>query len=160
MQKTHCTGPRFARPVLAALYARRNMKGLIPLIIALTCSMNSYSFEEFKGNPACDRNQREMNKCASKRFEHYDKILNDLYRQQISFLGNTTERANSLKQAQKAWIKFRDLDCAYKAGKRENSGSIWPLVHLSCLAARTKTRASELESYVACRENGCPTGSI
>ena len=136
------------------------MKRLLSLIIALTCSMNLYSLEEFKRYPGCDGNQREMNACASKRFKHYDKILNDLYKQQISFLGNTTETANSLRESQKAWIKFRDLDCAYDAGKQENSGTIWPLEHLSCLAERTRTRALELEEYVACRQNGCPRGSL
>ena len=128
------------------------------MLLAVMLSIKCLAIDEFKRNPSCDGSQREMSQCASKRLEFYDKTLNVLYNKQISFLGENTERANALKEAQKSWIKFRDLDCAYKAGKRENSGSMWLLTHLYCMGDKTRNRALELEAYVACRENGCPTG--
>jgi len=111
--------------------------------------------EEYQWADTCNRDQRSMNTCAGEMFKFYDQQLNALYSKQMKHL-QTSSRKTALKKSQRAWIEFRDLDCLYEAGKREDSGSIWPLIHNSCLADRTKTRVKELRAFVACRDNGCP----
>jgi uncharacterized protein YecT (DUF1311 family) len=125
------------------------------------------AIEEYVEEAYCKENQRTLNECASYRFHHYDKILNNLYSQQIHFLtkenldfkketGFKYDNAASLKVAQQQWIKFRDADCTYETGKEEGSGSMWQYSHWNCMADRTRERAIQLERFVSCRQNGCP----
>jgi uncharacterized protein YecT (DUF1311 family) len=111
---------------------------------------------EYEWSADCDQKQLSMNTCAKERFDFYDKRLNELFGLQMNYLKEGKYK-NYLRQAQRAWIAFRDADCRYSAGTSEDSGSIWPLEHFSCLAERTRTRIRELESYVGCRQDGCPS---
>ncbi|WP_268800522.1 lysozyme inhibitor LprI family protein [Pseudomonas huanghezhanensis] len=103
----------------------------------------------------CDANQAAMNQCAAKELATLDADLNAQYKAQMNYL-KTPAKKQALQDAQKKWIAFRDTDCAYQVGKREDSGSIWPLLQTNCLAAHTKVRAEQLKGYVACRQEGCP----
>jgi len=104
----------------------------------------------------CDKNQLAMNICADEQDKFYDKHLNKLYKEQMNHLKDKGEAKTNLRKAQRAWILFRNQDCNYMAGDRENSGSIWALTYNKCLTKRTRTRIQELESYIECRDNGCP----
>ncbi|MDB6143461.1 MAG: lipoprotein [Pseudomonas sp.] len=104
---------------------------------------------------ACDANQSAMNACAGKDLAKLDADLNTLYKAQMAYL-KTPARQQALKNAQLKWIAYRDADCLYQAGKREDSGSIWPLVQAQCLASHTQVRVEQLKAYVACRAEGCP----
>lgn len=127
------------------------------LFFIFTLSLHNISFAEsnYEWKDECDKSQSSMNMCAAEEFKHYDKILNNLYKEQINHL-HTSKFKSYLKEAQLSWIKFRDNDCTYNAGKPEDSGSIWSLEHNRCLTERTKTRINELQSYILCRQNGCP----
>ena len=103
----------------------------------------------------CDANQASMNQCASKEYAAVDAELNSQYKQQMSYL-TTPARKKALQDAQKKWVAFRDADCQYQAGKREDGGSMWPLTQAQCLSAQTKVRVEQLKTYTACREEGCP----
>ncbi|WP_366521676.1 lysozyme inhibitor LprI family protein [uncultured Marinobacter sp.] len=96
-----------------------------------------------------------MNNCTGEMLEFYEDQLDHLYSIQMNHL-QTESRKMLFKEAQLAWKSFRDKDCLYSVGKRENSGSIWPAARNACLAERTKSRVEQLEAYVACRDNGCP----
>lgn len=54
----------------------------------------------------------------------------------------------ALKTAQRAWIPFRDGNCAAEAFMMKG-GSAEPLVYYSCLASMTATRADELAIWLA-----------
>lgn len=103
----------------------------------------------------CDANQAAMNQCASKQYVALDAELNKQYKAQMSYL-TTAERKKALQDAQKKWIAFRDADCQYQVGKREDGGSMWPLSQAQCLAEQTRVRVEQLKAYTACREQGCP----
>ncbi|KPC33357.1 Lipoprotein [Pseudomonas syringae pv. cilantro] len=103
----------------------------------------------------CNTNQASMNKCAANELATLDADLNKQYKAQMAWL-QTPEKKQALKDAQQKWIALRDADCQYQAGKPEDSGSIWPLVHSRCLAEQTRVRVKQLKAYVACREEGCP----
>jgi len=93
--------------------------------------------------------------CFSNEYEYYDHELNRIYNIQINHLMEPNK--TKLKEAQQAWIKFRDKDCAYSSGpKEEEGGSIWYIGYSACMTKKTKNRIKELDFYVKCRENGCP----
>lgn len=123
---------------------------LLVFLLPTLCIADDYLWED-----KCDRDQRSMNICAGEMFRFYDKELNRLYTIQMEHL-QTKSRKKYFKDAQVAWVAFRDKDCLYSVGKREDSGSIWPAAHKSCLAEKTKKRVVELKRYVMCRDNGCP----
>ena len=102
----------------------------------------------------CDANQASMNQCASKEYAALDAELNTQYNAQMGYL-KTSARKKALQDAQKKWIAFRDADCQYQAGKREEGGSLWPLAQAQCLSAQTKVRVEQLKAYTACRQEGC-----
>ncbi|UZJ58938.1 lysozyme inhibitor LprI family protein [Pseudomonas sp. KU26590] len=103
----------------------------------------------------CDANQASMNQCASQEYKALDAELNTQYNAQMGYL-KTPARKKALQDAQKKWIAFRDADCQYQAGKREEGGSMWPLAQAQCLSAQTKVRVEQLKAYAACRDEGCP----
>lgn len=86
--------------------------------------------------------QMEMNQCAAAALEREDQHLNRVYNQYRSGLQESERQA--LKQAQLAWIKFRDLDCELAASVYDG-GSMQPMVHADCLAARTRERIGHLK---------------
>lgn len=101
-----------------------------------------------------DSTQMELNACAAAAYAKADAELNALYKQQIGRLEEPNKAR--LKEAQRAWIAFRDKSCLYEAGPREESGTIWPLLQSACLEKFTKQRISDLKEYVACVQDGCP----
>jgi uncharacterized protein YecT (DUF1311 family) len=103
----------------------------------------------------CDATQASMNQCASKEYAALDADLNKQYKAQMAYLTNPAQK-KALQDAQKKWIAFRDADCQYQVGKREEGGSLWPLSQAQCLSAQTKVRVEQLKGYVACRQEGCP----
>jgi uncharacterized protein YecT (DUF1311 family) len=103
----------------------------------------------------CDATQASMNQCASKEYAALDADLNVQYKAQMSYLTNPVQK-KALQDAQKKWIAFRDADCLYQVGKRQDGGSIWPLAQAQCLSAQTKVRVEQLKAYTACRDEGCP----
>lgn len=103
----------------------------------------------------CDATQASMNQCASKEYATLDAELNSQYNTQMGYL-KTPARKKALQDAQKKWIAFRDADCQYQTGKREEGGSMWPLAQAQCLSAQTKVRVEQLKAYTACRQEGCP----
>ena len=103
----------------------------------------------------CHENQLAENVCARRAFDAADKALNLRFASQLSQL-ESAQTKSQFRAAQRAWVAFRDADCLYQTGKPEDSGSIWPLLHWSCMEAHTTIRVEQLKQYVACTEDGCP----
>ena len=91
----------------------------------------------------CDKalTQHDMNFCAAEDYKAADSMLNVTYRALQATLDKKTQ--DMLKDAQRAWIKFRDEECHYQASPNEG-GSLWPLVYHGCLTDLTKARTKEL----------------
>lgn len=85
--------------------------------------------------------QRDMNACAADAWALADSILNDTYQQVIRTLG--PERVGPLRAAQRAWIRFRDAECAFQAS-RFGGGSMAPMTEALCRAALTHRRTEDL----------------
>jgi uncharacterized protein YecT (DUF1311 family) len=79
--------------------------------------------------------------CALAETKRQDARLNENYKRLMSKL--TEERKSALLEAQRAWIKFRDANCAFwddPAG-----GQSAAVTAKECILTMTADRASELE---------------
>ena len=89
--------------------------------------------------------QTDMNICADQTYQVEIMLMNDGYKQ---LLGETdAKRQQSLKTAQLAWVKFRDLQCEHEASASEG-GSIQPLIRSTCLIDLTRQRSKELKALL------------
>ena len=93
--------------------------------------------------------QVDMNQCAGKAYRDADAIMNQVYRKLVSML-DEDEKAQ-LKEAQLAWLKYRDTNCEFVADQYK-SGSIRPLIHATCLGDVTKRRTTELKTQIKERD--------
>src|SRR6267142_215159 len=104
-----------------------------------------------KKAPCSDANtQTEMNICAGKEYKAADATLNRVYQQLVAML--EPEEKAQLKEAQTAWIKYRDANCEFVADQYKG-GSIRPMIHGLCLAGVTSNRTSELKAQIKDRSN-------
>ena len=101
----------------------------------------------------CDKNQQTMNLCAQQRYDKADAALNRTYNRNLKAQPDKAAQQR-LREAQRAWISYRDKDCEVEAGPRETSGSIWPLQYYGCLERHTMRRTMELQQQ-ACGIEGC-----
>lgn len=86
------------------------------------------------------RTQLDMNACAAAEHARADTLLNRNYQALLRFV--EPGRVQPLRQAQRAWIRFRDAECEFQASQAAG-GSIRPMVHALCLARLTEERAEE-----------------
>jgi uncharacterized protein YecT (DUF1311 family) len=125
--------------------------------VALIAS-GSLHAEHDSGKWNCDGSQLEMNFCAAERYKHADESLNQLYRRKLSELMDAPTQAR-FRDAQRAWIVFRDKACLYEAGPYDANGggrTIWALQDFTCRERLTKQRIDDLKEYLQCTQNGCP----
>ncbi len=99
--------------------------------------------------------QAEMNACAGEAYEKADAELNAAYREVKERVEG--ESANLLVAAQRAWVAFRDAECAF-AASGSAGGSIHPMAVSNCLEHMTKQRTAELKAHLDCEEGdlACP----
>lgn len=101
--------------------------------------------------------QADMNACAARAYEASDAELNQLYRQIEQRLGDDADARGLLVAAQRAWLGFRDAECAFASSGVEG-GSAWPSVRAMCLDGLARKRVEELGQYLVCPEGdlSCP----
>jgi uncharacterized protein YecT (DUF1311 family) len=127
---------------------------LIVLLAAAALTMSSSVRAEDCQNAA---SQRELNNCANAAYEKSDAELNALYKQVTARLKDDARRTKLLVATQRAWIAFRDAECAF-VGEPTADGSVNPLVRANCLDRITSARVNDLKSYLQCAEGdvSCP----
>jgi uncharacterized protein YecT (DUF1311 family) len=107
----------------------------------------------------CDRNddsQQMMNLCAGLDYQAADKRLNATYAGIVGDLRGDGKTLGLLRKTQRAWIAFRDAECAYAAADSEG-GSIYPMLVSMCLTKVTNERIRQLEADGNCEggDAGC-----
>jgi uncharacterized protein YecT (DUF1311 family) len=109
-----------------------------------------------KCDPA-DQTQSGLNICAAEEYRAEDAKLNKTYQEIVKRLADDGEGRKLLQVSQRAWIAFRDAECAF-ANNPNKDGSIYPLLIGQCLTALTKARNEQLGAYLNCEEGdmGCP----
>ncbi|MDQ1592427.1 MAG: hypothetical protein QOG71_3054 [Pyrinomonadaceae bacterium] len=93
-----------------------------------------------------DRSQHELNQCAARARDKADAELNRVYRELMKDTSGA-ERAK-LRDAQLAWLKFRDAHCDYRSVGNKG-GSIYPMVVGFCLAKVTRERVEQLREIIS-----------
>jgi uncharacterized protein YecT (DUF1311 family) len=104
-----------------------------------------------------DQTQPGLNSCAEANYEKADVALNRAYKEIIRRLKDDAATAKLLVTAQKAWIAYRDAECAFSASANAG-GTIYPMVMAICLEAVTKERTRALGVFLKCGDGdtGCP----
>jgi uncharacterized protein YecT (DUF1311 family) len=101
----------------------------------------------------CDKEtvQMEMNLCAGANLDTANGELNRVYQKAIA--QQTDQKAkDQLKDAERAWIAYRDKECGWEIGPQEDGGSIWPMAMDNCLQDKTDARIRELREQLDCVE--------
>jgi len=104
--------------------------------------------------------QMDMNQCAYDDWEAADAELNDAYGQAMVLLQgwdadlpkDEQGGAQALKEAQRAWITFRDKACEAE-GYAMKGGSAEPLLVYGCMRQLTEDRTSQLTGLVEAYAN-------
>jgi uncharacterized protein YecT (DUF1311 family) len=101
------------------------------------------SYERCLASPT-GRTTAGMIGCANAELQVQDGRLNTAYQAAILRLERPRQKA-ALQKAQRAWIAFRDADCA--AYVDEDWGSMARVEANACVLERTRERAAELETF-------------
>lgn len=106
---------------------------------------------------SCDatKSQMEMTVCAGQEYTEQDKKLNAAFSAYRNRLSDSQKK--QLKNAQLAWIKFRDLSCDFESSAVEG-GSTYRMVLYGCLTQKTTARLQEIIQLNSCNEGdlSCP----
>jgi uncharacterized protein YecT (DUF1311 family) len=87
----------------------------------------------------------EILDCGSRETERWYGRLNRAYQARMNSLND--RQRGALKRAEKAWLAFRDADCA--AYEDDDWGAVSKIDASQCTLRRTIERALELESFPA-----------
>lgn len=83
-----------------------------------------------------------MNVCAAQESRRADAQLNAVYQKLMKTLD--ANRRTKLRAAQRAWLAYRDAQCAFEASASEG-GSMQPLELASCKSDVTKERIAQFQ---------------
>jgi uncharacterized protein YecT (DUF1311 family) len=93
--------------------------------------------------------QPDLNACAKANLEAADAALNKLYQQLMAQQGDPKSKSQ-LRDIERAWIAYRDRECAFEVGPQRDGGSIWPMEMSNCLEKKTAARIRELMTFRGC----------
>jgi uncharacterized protein YecT (DUF1311 family) len=128
----------------------RGIIGIVVLAAPLAFSASAQSGPAYRITD-CSRltTQTELNQCAGANYESADAALNTLYRQLMKEQNDVADKQR-LTEAERAWIAYRDKECAYQVGPQREGGSIWPMEMSNCLEQLTAARIGELSKLRGC----------
>ena len=88
--------------------------------------------------------------CLDKKYKFWDKQLNRNYKALVAKIKKVDSESKRvikrLKDAQRAWIIFRDKECIFQSSPMID-GSAEAVLNIACLANMTKQRALELKNF-------------
>ena len=127
------------------------MKLTVLALLLLTTSLSALAQNPKKPEPCADaQSQAEMNICWGNEYKAADARLNQVYRQFMAKLDE--EEKVQLKNAQTAWLKYRDANCEF-VGDQYKGGTMRPMIAAICLADVTDNRTKELRAQIKEREH-------
>jgi uncharacterized protein YecT (DUF1311 family) len=103
--------------------------------------------------------QGEMNQDSCAQYKKADQSLNATYSKVLKDYARDPQFLGKLKQAQRAWIAFRDAHLAArfpKAEKQAEYGSSYPACPCAVLTELTEQRTKELKTW----SDGIPEGDV
>jgi len=131
--------PRSRHLLSSAIYA------LLCLFISAILA-TALAVEQASNDPCPEAmTQAAMQACFNMRYQQVDATLNQVYKQLMAQLSPT--QRTQFKQAQRAWIAFRDASAAFAASTAEG-GSMAPLLSLTELVSMTETRIVTMQEIL------------
>ncbi len=122
----------------------------LPLIFSAFFSTSALSADKPESNCLqTAQNQAELNDCAAQTYKNADGEMNKAYKKVMDTLKTSPEKSKALLQAQRAWLKFRDADCAFLSSNSAG-GSINAMNNTLCLSERTTERTNALNKIKKC----------
>ncbi|MGQ0590400.1 MAG: lysozyme inhibitor LprI family protein [Sphingosinicella sp.] len=99
--------------------------------------------------------QQDMNGCAARDFEQADRALNETWPRVLAYVRGQDEDMDDgrpsgesrLREAQRAWIAFRDAHCTVDSYAMRG-GSAEPLLYNGCRARITEARTAQLRALI------------
>jgi uncharacterized protein YecT (DUF1311 family) len=130
------------------------MRRLLSASILLLACLAGTAHAQTCGDSAT---QAELNACASASYKDADAALNQSYGDIVARLKDDPDGKARLQKSQRAWIAWRDDECAFATGPSAD-GSIYPMLLANCLEALTAARTDGLNVYLSCEEGdmSCP----
>jgi uncharacterized protein YecT (DUF1311 family) len=137
-------------------WAAGEEEGAMRAIAIAFCTMLPALPSAFAGECA-DQTQAGLNACADAAYQKADAALNRAYKEILRRLSHDAATTKLLVTAQKAWIAYRDAECAFSSSAN-SGGSIYPMAVSICLEAVAKERTKQLDALLKCGEGdmGCP----
>ena len=129
----------------------KKLSFLFPLILLTgTVSAESISCEDADS-------QMAINACMDATYKKADTSLNRTYKNAITRLKSDSTQHKKLVDAQRAWLKFRDAECAFAVGSA-GAGSASSMISSECMTSLTEQREKQLHEYLQCPEGdiSCP----
>jgi uncharacterized protein YecT (DUF1311 family) len=83
-----------------------------------------------------------MRACENSRYQQSDQQMQAVYAQLMKKIDRLQKE--KLRQAQRAWVAFRDANADFLAGAARD-GTLAPLIKISALADMTEARTKELQ---------------
>jgi uncharacterized protein YecT (DUF1311 family) len=126
--------------------------------IMVICAMPALAQEAGRTNAECvdaGTTQVEMTACARENWKVADADLNTAFEKGVALLRRIDEGLpedevggeDSLRDAQRAWVTFRDKACEAE-GYLFHGGSVEPMIVYDCLARLTRDRTEGLRKMV------------
>jgi uncharacterized protein YecT (DUF1311 family) len=124
------------------------------LLVCVTASLFAMASAGHAEDCSTAATQADINQCAARNYEAADRILNLVFEQAIAkarqsdstVAGSNYSYETALRSSQRAWIAYRDADCA--PPPRELAGSISPTETADCMTQKTVTRTKELNERI------------
>jgi len=142
---------------LARVLGLSNMRTVIIFIAFMSLSLTAHADEiwDFSiphQNRCLEGGQQEMNACLATEYKKVDARLNNIYNR----LRDVMADDRKLKEAQSAWIHFRDLTCDFENFGMEKDGSQYPFALNACRINITEKRIRDLTQYLERDCEDCP----
>lgn len=133
---------------------RASFAGLVALLAAAAANPTSARADDCDNAPG---GQAGLSECYGKAFKASDAELNKLYKEIEARLKDNPDSTKLLVTAQRAWVAFRDAECAFQSSA-VSGGSAAPMIQAICLDGRTKSRIEDFKTYLSCEEGdlSCP----
>ncbi len=105
-------------------------------------------------------NTAEMNECADRAYQKADKALNAAYKQTLEYIRahggdekpyDAASWEKALKDAQRAWIAYRDAECKELVAIEWTGGSGTSAAVTGCMTELTEQRTKMLKGRYASR---------
>ena len=126
-----------------------NRSALAATILGLLAVTSSATAEQIPALCSKERNQAEMNRCASDLLTKANAEMAKTLKELLAATDKDNHRF--VTEAQAAWEAYSNKECLSRIGGSPNrGGTIWPMMNLECHVGLARARIKDLKEQVKC----------